>query len=194
MRLRFLTGLAAAAAVAAAAFAAVLAVGDTAPDASLAMSDGTDVKLSAHEGKTVVLFFYGTWLRKAPAQSKKLDALRKTRLKQKLVVIGVARDGTRDDAKAFAADHGLGFAQAADPKGALYDRFAEKGLPWTVVLDGARTLRMSSGGYDEEAIDAVLTDLLGKNDADREKEEKERAEREKAEREKAGRDGGAPPK
>ena len=51
------------------AFAGLLAVGDEVPDVTLTMSDGKDQKLSTHEGRAVVLFFYGTWSKKAPGDA-----------------------------------------------------------------------------------------------------------------------------
>lgn len=161
-------------AAAASAFAGVLAIGDEVPDVALSMADGTDAKLSAHDGKAVVLFFYGAWNKKAPAEAARVDAIRKGREKQKLVVIGVARDAKAADAKKFGEDHKLGFAQAADPKGELFKRFSEKGLPWVVVLDGKRKLKYSAGGVEEDGIETALTDLLGKRDEkkDSEKEPK----------------------
>lgn len=161
-------------AAAASAFAGALAIGEDVPDVTLTMADGTDVKLSAHEGKAVVLFFYGAWNKKAPAEAARIDGVRKGREKQKLVVIGVARDAKAADAKKFGEDHKLGFAQAADPKGELFKRFSEKGLPWVVVMDAKRKLKYSAGGVEEDAIETALTDLLGKKDEkkDSEKEPK----------------------
>lgn len=153
-------------AAAAAAFAGVLAVGDEAPDLALAMADGTEQKLSAHEGKTVVLFFYGTWQKRAAEEAAAVGALRKGREKQALVLIGVARDATAADAKKFAEDAKLSFPQAADPKGDLYKRFAEKGLPYVVVLDGKRKVKHSAAGADTAAVGKVLTNLLGKPEGD----------------------------
>ena len=155
---------------AAAAFAAVIAVGDEVPDVTLSMASGTDAKLSTHAGKTVVLYFYGTWTKKAGAESARIDTLRKARAKQDLVVIGVARDAKPEDAKKFGEEQKLGFAQAADPKAELYQRFAEKGLPYVVIMDGKRKLKYSAGGVDDEAIETALAALLGKNDAERAKE------------------------
>ena len=164
----------------------LLKVGDEVPDLKLRMADGTDAKLSSHEGKVILLFFYGTWGRRSPAYARRMDDLRKARAKQKLAVVGVARDGTREEAKKFGEEHSIGFAQAADPKDETYSRFAEKGLPWVAIVDaregGKRKLRHTAGGFDEETLSTALADLLGKTDAEREKEEREKAEREKAEK------------
>lgn len=158
-------------AAAATAWAGVLAVGDEAPDVALAMADGTERKLSAHDGKTLVLYFYGTWQKHAAADAQAIDALRVGREKQALAVIGVARDATAADAKKFGEDAKLGFPQAADPKGDLYKRFAEKGLPYVVVLDGKRKVKHSAAGADTATLAKVLTDLLGRKDGDAAKDE-----------------------
>lgn len=150
-------------------------VGDEVADHTLAMADGTDAKLSSHEGKVVLLLFYGTWTRHADDEAARVDAIRKARAKQKLVVVGVARDAKAADAKKFGEDKKLGFPQAADAKAELYGKFASKGLPYVVVLDGKRKLKMSAAGVDEEAIEAVLVDLLGAKDPPPEKKKEEPA-------------------
>jgi peroxiredoxin len=142
----------------------VYKTGDTVDDATLAMADGTEAKLSAYEGKVLVLFFYGTWEKHAGDTAAQIDGLRKARSKQKLAVVGVARDAKIEDAKKFGEDQKLGFPQAADPKGELYAKFASKGLPYVAVLDGERKLKHSAAGVDEEAIEAVLVELLGARD------------------------------
>jgi peroxiredoxin len=144
------------------AFAAVLAVGDEVPDVAIQTCDGKECRLATKAEKVVVLFFYGTWQKKAAEEAAKVDGLRKGREKQKLEVIGVARDAKAEDAKKFGDEHKLGFTQACDPKGALYNRFSEKGLPYVVVIDGKRKLKYSAGGADTTAVGKVLTDLLGK--------------------------------
>jgi peroxiredoxin len=142
----------------------VYKVGDTVDDATLAMADGTESKLSANDGNVVILFFYGTWEKHVDESAAQVDAIRKARLKQKLAVIGVARDAKAEEAKKFAEDHSIGFPQAVDPKSELYGKFATKGLPYVVILSGERKLKHSASGVDEDAIEAVLTDLLGAKD------------------------------
>jgi peroxiredoxin len=149
-------------------------VGDEVADATLAMADGKDAKLSSHEGKAVLLFFYGTWGRHAAEEAKQIDALRRDRTRQKLVVIGVARDAKAKDAKQFGEDHKLGFAQASDPKAEFYGKFATKGLPWVALLDGKRVLKYSAAGVDDEAIETALTQVLGAKDPPPEKKPEER--------------------
>jgi peroxiredoxin len=149
---------------AAAAFAAVLAVGDTVPDLTLTMSDGKERKFSAYDGHPVVVAFYGTWSKKAPADLATVAGLRKGREKQSLELLGVARDATPEAVKKFAEEHKLTFPQAADAKGELYQRFAEKGLPWVVVMDGKRKILWSAAGVAEDDIERVLAELLGKRD------------------------------
>ena len=157
----------------------VYKTGDTVADATLSMADGKDAKLSSWEGNAVVLFFYGTWQKRAGELAGKVDTLRKARAKQKLTVVGVARDGKTDDAKKFGEDHKLGFSQAADPKAELYGKFATKGLPYVVVMDGKRKLTYSAAGVDEEAIESALAGILGAKDPPPEKDEKKADETKK---------------
>jgi peroxiredoxin len=142
----------------------VYKIGDEVADATLAMSDGKDVKLSSREGDVVLLFFYRVKARHAVEEAKQIDAIRKARAKQKLTVFGVARDATIAEAKTFGDDNKLGFAQAADTQSELYATFAAKGMPWIAVLDGKRKLKYSAAGMDDEAVDVALAALLGAKD------------------------------
>ncbi len=139
-------------------------VGDEVPDLALDMADGTQRKLSSHEGKVVVLFFYGPWSKHCREPATSLDAVRKARAKQKLVVVGVARGAKPAEAREFAKELGLGFDQALDRKSELYARFATKGIPWVAVIDAKRRLRYGAAGWDEEAVETALTELLGARD------------------------------
>jgi peroxiredoxin len=139
-------------------------VGDEVADATLSMADGSESKLSAHDGSAVLLFFFQPSARHAEADAKIVDAARKARTKQKFVVIGVARDAKAADAKKFVDDHEFGFLVALDTKAELYAKFAAKGMPWLALLDGKRKLKHSAAGVDEETLDAALTDLLGAKD------------------------------
>ena len=145
--------------------AGVFKVGDTADDATLAMVDGTERKLSAVDGHATLLYFYGMWPRRAADDAKSIETLRKARAKQKLDVIGIARDAKAADAKKFAEDAKLGFPQAVDAKSELYAKFATKGIPYVVVLDPSRKVKYSAAGIDADAIETALTELLGAKDA-----------------------------
>jgi peroxiredoxin len=144
--------------------AGVYKVDDDVADETLTMADGKETKLSAHEGSAVVLYFFQPSARHAEADAKIVDAARKARAKQKLAVIGVARDAKAADAKKFVDDHEFGFLLALDAKAELYGKFATKGMPWLAVLDGKRKLKRSAAGVDEETLDAALTELLGAKD------------------------------
>jgi peroxiredoxin len=139
-------------------------VGDDVGDETLTTADGKETKLSAYEDSAVLLFFFQPSARHAEADAKIVDAARKARAKQKLVVIGVARDAKAADAKKFVDDHEFGFALALDAKAELYAKFATKGMPWVALVDGKRKLKLSAAGVDEESLDAALTDVLGAKD------------------------------
>jgi len=139
-------------------------VGDDVGDETLSLADGKETKLSAYDGDAVLLFFFQPSARHAEAAAKIVDAARKARAKQKLAVIGVARDAKAADAKKFVDDAKFGFSLALDAKAELYGKFATKGMPWLALVDGKRKLKLSAAGVDEESLDAALTDVLGAKD------------------------------
>lgn len=147
-------------------------VGDTVADTTITMEDGKEAKFSSWDGNVTVLYFYGTWQKHAADLVAKVETIRNARAKQKLKVVGVARDAKAADAKKFGEDNKLGFAQAADPKAELYGKFATKGLPYVVVMDDKRKLTYSAAGVDEEAVEAALAALLGAKDPPPETDEK----------------------
>ena len=164
----------------------VYKLGDTVADATLTMADGKDAKLSSWDGNAIVVFFYGTWQKRAGEFAGKVDTIRKARTKQKLTVVGVARDGKADEAKKFGEDHKLGFAQAADAKAEFYGKFASKGLPYVVVMDGKRKLTYSVAGVDEDAIESALATILGAKDPPPEKDEKKEEKKSDEKKDDAG--------
>lgn len=95
---------------------AELAEGDKAPDFNLVGDDGEKVRLSAHAGKAVVVYFYpkddtsGCTL-----EAQQFTAARKNFEKAGAVVIGISPDTEASHCR-FKEKHGLGITLAADPE------------------------------------------------------------------------------
>jgi peroxiredoxin Q/BCP len=95
---------------------AELASGDKAPDFTLIGDDGEKVRLAAHAGKAVVLYFYpkddtsGCTL-----EAQQFTAARKDFEKAGAIVIGISPDTEASHCK-FKEKYGLGITLAADPE------------------------------------------------------------------------------
>ena len=96
------------------AFAAMPAVGSTAPDFTLPSQDGTEVSLADFRGKWVVLYFYpkdGTPGCTIEAHNFQRDQAQYSQ--RNAVVVGVSVD-TTDSHKEFCSKEGLNFKLLAD--------------------------------------------------------------------------------
>ncbi len=95
---------------------ASLAVGDKAPDFTLPTDGASDLKLSSHLGKKVVVYFYP----KDDTSGCTAEAIafngKKTAFEAaNTVIIGISADSAASHAK-FRKKHGLEFALASDEK------------------------------------------------------------------------------
>lgn len=147
-------------------------IGDAAPDVSLAIDDGTQLRLSDLRGQqVVVLFFYpkdNTSICTAEACAFR-DAYEDF-VAAGATVIGVSSDSAESH-RSFSSRHGLGYRLAADEDGVLRKTF---GVPKTLgllpgrvtyVIDREGIVRMvfsaqmSSNRHVEEAL-AVVRSLV----------------------------------
>lgn len=137
-----------------------LAEGDEVKDLSLDLAAGGSWTAAGAKGKVSVLVFAGDWSRES------LDALQRLGDPKGKVAaagaetLGILRDCGAEKARKTAKDEGIGVRLAVDPKRKAYDLLARSGLPWTVVIDRAGKIALSTGGFDEEAVAKKVEALL----------------------------------
>ena len=145
----------------------ILHTGDTAPDFTASLADGSEFTLSGQQGKVVLLNFWATWcgpcVREMPAFEMLMEEYG-----EDLAILAVNCMEDTGIVDAFLAENGYTFPVAYDPDGSIVMKYPTQGIPYTLVIDGDGIIRqIYVGAADAEtqykeyksAIDAVISDM-----------------------------------
>jgi len=137
----------------------MLATGDTAPDISMILADGTTSKLSDHKGQVVLLDFWATWCGPCVAAMPKVQALHeKLKDNPKVAVIGLNVMDEKDSFNGwvkknqdkytftFAFDSG----KADDGSSAATRSYGVSAIPTTFVIGPDGKIAEVISGYTDE--------------------------------------------
>lgn len=129
--------------------ARAISTGVPAPDIDLETLTGGRVKLSSLRGRPVVLTFWGTWCPPCRDEFPVLVDAHRRHKDDGLEILAVnQRDqelSTRD-VEAFAAEYGVDFPVALDPRGRTRRSFKLVALPTTIFVDSTGTIRTVHSG------------------------------------------------
>lgn len=147
--------------------ARTIATGITAPEIELETLTGGRVKLSSLKGRPVVISFWGTWCPPCREEFPALVAAHRRHSADSLVILAVnQRDQelSTKDVEKFAAEFGVDFAVALDPRGRTRRSYRLVALPTTVFIDTTGTIRkVHSGPINAQQLeDGIATILPGK--------------------------------
>ena len=138
--------------------------GDTAPDFSVEMMDGSKVTLSELRGKVVLLSFWATW---CPPCRQEMAHLQKGVIDhfagKDLVVLPVSRGEKRETVEAFLKKMGYTFPVALDGDQSAYKKYASNYIPRSFVINKEGKVVYVAVGYDEtigEEINAAISAAL----------------------------------
>ena len=141
----------------------IIHAGDIAPDFTAEMLDGSNVTLSALQGKPTLLIFWATWCppcrdELAHLQEGVIDAYGDT-----ITVLPLSRGEKREVVEEFIAKMGYTFPVGLDEEQAAYQLYASNYIPRCFVIGRDGVVVYSGVGYDEavaaevkEAIDKAL--------------------------------------
>lgn len=131
--------------------------GETAPDFTVGMFDGSTVTLSELRGKVVLLNFWATW---CPPCRQELTRVQKEIIDRfagkPFVFLPVSRGEKRETVEAFREKTGYTFPMGLDSARTVYDRYATDYIPRNFLIDKQGKVILATVGYDDEEFDALI--------------------------------------
>jgi len=131
--------------------------GETAPDFTVELVDGSQLSLKELRGKVVLLNFWATW---CPPCRQELTRVQKDIIDRfagkEFVFLPVSRGEKRETVEAFREKTGYTFPMGLDSARTVYDRYASNYIPRNFLIDKEGKVVLATVGYDEEEFDALI--------------------------------------
>ena len=135
-------------------------VGDPAPDFTVALFDGSQLKLSELRGKVVLLNFWATW---CPPCRQELTRVQKDLIDRfagrDFLFLPVSRGEKRSDVAAFREKTEYDFPMGLDSTRTIYDRYATNFIPRNSLIDRDGTVVAATIGYSPEEFDKLIATI-----------------------------------
>ncbi len=134
--------------------------GDTAPDFTVEMFDGSKTTLSDLHGKVVLLNFWATWCPPCRQELTRVEADLIDRFAGRdFVFLPVSRGEKRDVVEAFRQKQGYAFPMGLDPEQAVYGLYATNYIPRNFLIGPDGKVVLATVGYEPEEFDALLQNI-----------------------------------
>jgi cytochrome c biogenesis protein CcmG/thiol:disulfide interchange protein DsbE len=109
--------------------------GELAPDFTLALMDGSEVRLADLRGQVVVLNFWASWCspcrREAPALQRVWEAYQD----RGVAFVGLTYRDAEGASSAFIEEYGITYANGVDEKGRISRDYGVTAVPETYIVD-----------------------------------------------------------
>lgn len=148
-------------------------LGTEAPDFTLKLFNGEQLRLSDLRGKAVLINFWASWCAPCREEAPVLEASWRKYREKPVVFIGINIWDDKDSALSFLTRFGGNYPNGADPKGEIAINYGVAGVPETYFIDPTgKIVGKYAGQLTNEIVDYFMEkSLLGsKNTAIRENE------------------------
>lgn len=138
--------------------ATLVKVGDTAPDFSISLEDGTVKKLSDLKGKVVWINFFATW---CPPCRKELphldkDVYQKFRDNKNFEVLVIGREHDWPTLNKFKKDNNFTLPFYPDARREAFAKYAKQNIPRNFVIDKNGKIAVASTGFKEDEFKEII--------------------------------------
>jgi cytochrome c biogenesis protein CcmG, thiol:disulfide interchange protein DsbE len=106
-----------------------------APDFTLTMLDGSQVRLADLKGKVVVVNFWASWCGPCRDEAPALQSVWEKYQDKNVVILGVAYTDTERGAKAFMEEFGQTYPNGLDIGTKISELYAIQGVPETFIIN-----------------------------------------------------------
>lgn len=129
-------------------------------DFTVALFDGSQLKLSELRGKVVLLNFWATW---CPPCRQELTRVQKDLIDRfagrDFLFLPVSRGEKRSDVAAFREKTEYDFPMGLDSTRTIYDRYATNFIPRNFLIDRDGTVVAATIGYSPEEFDKLIATI-----------------------------------
>lgn len=134
----------------------LLVTGQKAPVFEAVTVDGQPLGTASLRGRSALIVFISVYCQACRAELQFLGERLGEAGSQRLVVVVVGRDATRDQLAAFRRAQKLRFQAVADPERDLYQRFASVQVPRTYLIDERGTLVHQTQNFSPDQGEELL--------------------------------------
>ena len=121
-----------------------LVEGDTAPDFTAKLTDGSTFKLSDHKDKVVFLNFWATWCPYCIEEFPAFEKLKNENIKG-LEMIAVDVSESKSKVDRFMKANKYSFRVAYDEDGTISNMYPTSGIPYTLIIKNGKVVRIFKG-------------------------------------------------
>jgi peroxiredoxin len=142
---------------------AAAAVGSPAPDFTLRVLDGPNLRLQEQRGKVVLVNFWATWCGPCRKEMPHLNRIADKYRSSGLVMLGINVDDDVRNAAELASKLGVKFPVLLDTDKKVSKLYDLNSMPSTLVIDRNGRVRYLHRGYQdgyEDLYDKQIRDLL----------------------------------
>lgn len=135
----------------------LVGVGEMAPDFTVEMFDGSEVRLSELRGRVVLLTFFASW---CPECRDELSVVQRQVLDRfsgdDFSFLCISRGESRETIAAFRSDYGHSYPMGLDFSASIYGMYATEQVPRNYLLDRTGRIVCLTVGYEASEFEILL--------------------------------------